>query len=161
MTSESTPRCASTSGSPASKSPKPVDLLLKSATSRGEVLTERCILDYVPPDGDSEPEPAFGEEVDFGGLFGDEGPLSLRYVGDSGDEFKVERTSHQRWARPCTCESSPYARLDRPRRRRRTPAGGRTFGALGVCAHINGPTAEFGWGTATPSFMCPRSFSRL
>ena len=65
-----------------------LDLLLGAPAAVGELLAERLVLDGVPAQPDTEPEPPAGEQIDLGGLLGHQHRLSLRQDDDAGDEFQ-------------------------------------------------------------------------
>jgi hypothetical protein len=64
------------------------DLLRHPPAAVGERLAERLVLHRVPAESDAEPELAAGQQVDLGGLLGDEGGLSLRQDDDAGDQLQ-------------------------------------------------------------------------
>ena len=65
-----------------------LDLLAHAPAAIGEVGAERLVLDRVPTEADAEPEPAVGEQIDLGGLLGDERRLALRQDDDARDELE-------------------------------------------------------------------------
>ncbi len=67
------------------------NLLGHPPTAIGEVLTERLILHRVPAQADPEAEVAIGQQVDLGGLLGDQRRLALRQDDDAGDELKRDQ----------------------------------------------------------------------
>ena len=69
------------------------DLLFGAAAPVGEVLVQRLVLHAVPAYADAETEAAFGEDVDLGGLLGDEGGLTLWEDEDAGYELDLLRQS--------------------------------------------------------------------
>ena len=64
------------------------DLLGHPSSPLAEGLAERLVLDGVPADADAEPEPSLGQQVDLGGLLGDEGGLPLRQDDHPGDQLE-------------------------------------------------------------------------
>jgi hypothetical protein len=52
-----------------------------------KVHAQRLILDRVPSDAHTQPQPAAGEDVDLCRLFGDERRLALGEDENAGDEF--------------------------------------------------------------------------
>ena len=68
-----------------------LDLLLRAPSAVPEVLAERLELDVVPAQADSEPEPPAREQVDLGGLLGDEGGLALGQDEHPCDELESGR----------------------------------------------------------------------
>ena len=64
------------------------DLLVHPPPAVGERLAERLVLDGVPADADAEPEAAVGQQVDLGGLLGDERGLALGQDDDPGDQLE-------------------------------------------------------------------------
>ncbi len=65
-----------------------LDLLGQAGPALSERYAEGVVLDLVPADADAEPQAAAGEDVDLGGLLGDEGGLALREHEDAGDELE-------------------------------------------------------------------------
>lgn len=73
-----------------------IDLLALAASPVGELLVQRLVLDGVPADADTEPEPVAREHSQLGGLLGhqhglalgedDHGRGQLDRVGHGGDE---------------------------------------------------------------------------
>src|SRR5207302_3102011 len=57
--------------------PHDLDLLFRAAAAVVEILVEADKLDLVPPDPDAEPEPPARQDIETGGLFGDEHGLAL------------------------------------------------------------------------------------
>ena len=53
------------------------DLLLAACAAVGELLVQPLVLDLVPADADAEPHPPAAEDVDLGGLLGDQDCLPL------------------------------------------------------------------------------------
>ena len=49
---------------------------------------ERLVLDGVPAEPDAEPEPSLGQQVDLGGLLGDERRLALGQDDHAGDQLE-------------------------------------------------------------------------
>ena len=70
------------------EAPEQLDLLLDPLAAVREVLAERLELDEVPAEADPEPEAPAGENVDLGGLLGDERGLPLREDEHAGDELE-------------------------------------------------------------------------
>ena len=70
-----------------------LDLLLERRPRFAEVLAERLELDVVPAEADAEPEPPAGEQVDLGGLLGDERGLPLGQDEHAGDELEPGATA--------------------------------------------------------------------
>ena len=75
------------------QAPQQLDLLLGPLAPVAEVLAERLVLDRVPADADAQPEPAAAEQVDLGGLFGDQRGLALRQDDDPGDQLQRSVTA--------------------------------------------------------------------
>jgi hypothetical protein len=84
-------RCTGRGARPAPvtrSTPQKLHLALDPLPPVGEVLAQGLVLDGVPSEADTEPEPAAGEKVDFGRLLGDQGRLPLRENDDPGDELQ-------------------------------------------------------------------------
>ncbi len=63
--------------------------ICSSSGGRGsEVLAQGLVLDPVPADAEAEPEPARGQQVDLGGLLGQQGGLALGRDDDAGDQLQ-------------------------------------------------------------------------
>ena len=60
----------------------------QSPAAVGEVLAERLVLDGIPAEPDSEAQPSLAEQIDLGGLFGDEHRLALREDDDAGHQLQ-------------------------------------------------------------------------
>src|SRR5690606_31903546 len=73
------------------------DLLLYAAAPGVEVLTERFVLDGVPPDAYSQAEASLREDLEISRLFRDERRLALRQDDDRRHEFQERR--HRREVR--------------------------------------------------------------
>ena len=72
-----------------------LDLLLLSRTAPFEVLPEGLVLDVVPADPHTEPQPTAGQKVNVGCLPSHKRCLPLREHHDPGDEFDSLRDTGQ------------------------------------------------------------------
>ena len=63
-----------------------LDLFLLARAARFEVLSERLVLDVVPPDADAETNPSARQHVEVGDLARHERGLALRKDQDAGGE---------------------------------------------------------------------------
>ena len=66
------------------------DLFLDSPAAVREVLIEGLVLHPVAADTDAEPQPAAGQQVEFGGLLGEQHGLALCADDDRGRELQSE-----------------------------------------------------------------------
>ena len=64
-----------------------LDLLLAALAAVGEIHAERLIFDVVPADANAEAQAAPAQDIDGGGLFGDQCRLSLPDDDDAAGEF--------------------------------------------------------------------------
>ena len=64
-----------------------VDLFFDALAAIAEIHAERLIFDVVPADADTEPEAALAQDIDGGGLFGDQRRLPLRQDDDAAGEL--------------------------------------------------------------------------
>lgn len=75
--------------------PEDFELLVDPGAAPLEVFAQGDVLQRVPADADTQPEPPIREQVDMGGLLGDEGGLALRLHQDSGDELDLVRLARE------------------------------------------------------------------
>ena len=68
--------------------PHQLDLLLEPRAAVAEPLPQRLELDRVPADPNTKPEPPPGQQVDLGGLLGDEHRLALRQDQHRADQLQ-------------------------------------------------------------------------
>ena len=68
-----------------------LDLLGGALAAIAEILSERLVFDGVPANADAETKPTTAEQVDLGGLFGDQRGLALRQYDHPGDQFQRSR----------------------------------------------------------------------
>jgi hypothetical protein len=71
--------------------PQEIDLFFDATATVGERHSERFVLNCVPTQSNAETKPAFGEQIDLGSLFCDEGRLTLRKDQDARDELEPGR----------------------------------------------------------------------
>jgi hypothetical protein len=86
-------RCTGSGASPAAVTcsgppPQQLDLLVGPAAAGGEVLAQGLVLDPVPAQAHAQAQAAAGEQVDLGGLLGDQGGLALGQDDDAGDQLQ-------------------------------------------------------------------------
>ena len=67
------------------------DLLVEPLAAGREVLPEGVVLDVVPPGPDAEPQPLAAQQVEVGGLAGDEHGLALREDQHAGQRARAAR----------------------------------------------------------------------
>ena len=68
-----------------------LDLLLEAPTTIREVLIERLVLHPVAPDADAEAQPPAGEQIELGGLLGEQHGLALGADDDRRGELQAGR----------------------------------------------------------------------
>ena len=70
------------------------DLLRLATPPHAPVLTQRLVFDGIPPRPNSQAQPAAGDDIELGRLFGNQGGLPLRQNQDPAGE--ADPLSHRR-----------------------------------------------------------------